>query len=209
MLSDHEISALGLVTPLQAQLIQPCSVDLTLGARFAVLHRETQPRLIVGTDTPNYVYNTMADGEEFELRSGQFALFETAETLHLPNNIAGKFEGKSSLGRIGLMTHVTAGFIDPGFNGILTLELFNLGNQHLVLRPGIRIGQVSFTRLDSLPDRTYGDASLNSHYQNAQEVQGALFGYNWKCPECGLQINRDTQAELGKPIEEHMETECT
>jgi len=173
MISDHEIIALGMIYPLNPKLVQPASVDLTLGKNCAAL----RPRLasvVVGKDSPEYVYHTM-NKHGWTLHPGDFMLFDTAETLHLPDNISGKFEGKSSLGRIGLMTHVTAGFIDPGFRGVLTLEIYNVGPLKLLLRPGIKIGQVAFTRLDSLPTKAYGDPSLGSHYQGSESVQGGKF----------------------------------
>jgi dCTP deaminase len=185
MLVDHQIKSLGLVSPLQEQLLQPASVDLTLGCNSARIKLiEEDPRsnggvhnvimpLQVGIDQPTYTYYKRWD--TYTLWPGEFALFETAETITLPIDIAGKFEGKSSLGRIGLMTHVTAGFIDPGFSGVLTLELYNCGPLKLVLRPGIKIGQVSFTVLGAMPERAYGHPTLGSHYQGADTVQGGRF----------------------------------
>ena len=127
-------------------------------------------RLVVGKDVPSYQY---VDSTEVSLYPGDLVLCQTAETIHMPNTLAGRFEGKSSLGRIGLMTHVAAGFIDPGFHGVLTLEVYNCGPLTLVLTPGIRIGQVAFYLLNSTPNRVYGEAGLDSHYQGANTVEGA------------------------------------
>jgi len=178
MLVDHQIKSLGLVSPLQEDLVQPASVDLTLGPRYAlpVVPGDTTMQwlgLRVGEGSPGYTYHTYRP--QWTLHPGGFVLCETAETLNLPPDVAGKFEGKSSLGRIGLMTHITAGFIDPGFHGVLTLELYNCGPLKLILKPGIKIGQVSFTILSSMPERAYGDPALGSHYQNADTVQGGRF----------------------------------
>tara|TARA_Y100000310_G_scaffold328215_1_gene395981 strand:+ start:6293 stop:6841 length:549 start_codon:yes stop_codon:yes gene_type:complete len=182
MLADDQIKWLSkskngkLIHPFHQEQLQPASYDLTLGTTKAVMHKEIPPRFLVGTDTPNYVYTTYEEDGLWMLPPGQLALFQTAETLWLPPDVAGKFEGKSSLGRIGLMTHITAGFIDPGFHGVLTLEVYNCGRLPLELVPGIRIGQVAFHRLESAPTRTYGDAQLGSHYQGATQVEGGRFG---------------------------------
>ena len=175
MLADHQIKLLGLVSPLQDNHLQPASVDLTLGCNSATLVYKSFPATIVyvGSTQPAYTYHRGWDS--WRLPPKDFALFDTVEIITLPGNISGKFEGKSSLGRLGLMTHVTSGFIDPGFHGVLTLELYNCGPLTLVLRPGIRIGQVSFTVLDAWPDRIYGDPALGSHYQGARSVEGGKF----------------------------------
>jgi dCTP deaminase len=180
ILVDHQIKSLGLVTPLQEDLVQPASVDLTLGHNHAVLlysqkgaGRSTAEYFRVGFDQPEYSHSW--GFEDIVLLPNDLVLVETAETLTLPIDVSGKFEGKSSLGRIGLMTHITAGFIDPGFHGVLTLELYNCGPLKLILKAGIRIGQVSFTALDGIPERAYGHPDLGSHYQYAKSVQGGKF----------------------------------
>lgn len=177
MLADFQIQQLcindGLITPFNQDLLQPASYDLTLGGMYALVTNNGKP-LFVGEETPHYTYKEFP-GDNVILRRQAFALFQTRETLLVPNDIGAKFEGKSSLGRIGLMTHVTAGFIDPGFNGVLTLELYNCGPLDLVLTLGIKIGQVSFTKLDGMVDRPYGSDGLNSHYQGNESVQGGLF----------------------------------
>jgi dCTP deaminase len=177
-LADHQIKFLNIVHPLNEDHLQPASIDLTLGSNCAILANRNgidmrSDRFYVGRHQPEYEYHK--GWAEWTVRPGQLVLFETAETLTLPKNVMGKFEGKSSLGRIGLMTHITAGFIDPGFTGVLTLEMYNCGPMLLVLVPGTRIGQVSFTTLDEPPSRAYGDPTLGSHYQGAQSVQGANF----------------------------------
>lgn len=181
MLVDWQIKDANLIDPLNLDLVQPASVDLTMGNKCARLYNYAADKVVgdlhygefvIGEDTPGYIYTEF---ESFRLHPGKFVLLQTAETLTLPIDIAGKFEGKSSLGRIGLMTHITAGFIDPGFHGVLTLELYNCGPLTLVLRPGIRIGQVSFTQLGATPERVYGDPGLGSHYQDADTVQGGRF----------------------------------
>ena len=108
----------------------------------------------------------------YVLEPDEFILAHTEETLTLPNDIAGKFEGKSSLGRLGLMTHITAGFIDPGFCGNLTLEIKNAGPHEIVLADGALIGQVAFYRLEFPAQRPYGSEGLDSKYQNSEGVIG-------------------------------------
>jgi dCTP deaminase len=105
------------------------------------------------------------DGEAFILHPGQFALGTTLERIAVPNDILGKLEGKSTLGRLGLMIHSTAGYVDPGWDGELTLELSNVATLPIMLRPGMRIGQMSFERMTSPVERPYGSAELGSHYQ--------------------------------------------
>ncbi len=186
MLVDWQIKDYNLISPLNPDHVQPASVDLTLGNEVALLNRifedpktnggvhNREALLYVGTSIPAYSYFPIPD-VGWSLQPGGFALFQTAETITLPPDISGKFEGKSSLGRIGLMTHITAGFVDPGFHGVLTLELYNCGPLTLVLRPGIKIGQIAFTQLGAIPERIYGDPELGSHYQDADTVQGGRF----------------------------------
>lgn len=173
MLVDAEVQQLGLagcITPFNPLQVQPASYDVTLGEGLLLpkYHGET---VIVGQEAPEYAEVGMP-GDGYVLRPGGFVLAQTSEYLHMPGHVAAKFEGKSSLGRLGLMTHITAGFIDPGFNGVLTLEIYNAGPWVLVLRPGIRIGQVAFIHLDRVPDKLYGHPDLNSHYQGSKTAVG-------------------------------------
>ena len=115
------------------------------------------------------------DWDKWRIQPRELVLFETAEIITLPADISGKFEGKSSLGRIGLMTHISAGFVDPGFVGVLTLEVYNCGPYNLYLTPGMRIGQVAFIRLETPAERPYGSPGLGSHYQDSESVTGGRF----------------------------------
>lgn len=171
-LVDWQIKSLDLVSPLQDHLVQPASVDLTLGKNCATMDPSQNP-IHIGSTSPIYIYHK--NWSKWTLYPGQLVLFETAEVITLPPDILGKFDGKSSLGRIGLMAHVSAGFIDPGYTGVLTLEIYNCGALTLVLIPGIRIGQVNFVALNAFPDRAYGHPDLGSHYQGAKSVQGGKF----------------------------------
>lgn len=107
----------------------------------------------------------VSDGDPFVLHPGEFVLGATLERLALPDDLAGRLEGKSSLGRLGLLTHSTAGFIDPGFDGHITLELSNVANLPITLWPGMKIGQLCLFRLSSPAENPYGSASMGSKYQ--------------------------------------------
>lgn len=132
-----------MITPYLEELQQPASYDLRLGDSIIVDQKHTK-------HLP-YILNPL-----------EFVLGSTIETLNIPLDLAAKFEGKSSLGRMGVMTHVTAGFIDPGFCGELTLEIFNVSSQTFLLRPGMRIGQIMFMELTSPVSRSYAE---KGHYQ--------------------------------------------
>jgi dCTP deaminase len=174
MLSDTQIRAalnLGQIViepPPQDGDIQPASVDVHLGRRFGRLKKQ------------HSIYNLTAssDVEYFErdsitLKPGQFILGQLAESLTLNASHIARIEGKSSVGRKGIAIHVTAGFVDPGWSGVLTIELFNASNISYLLRAGDPIGQLAFDRLEVPSKRPYGHKELNSHYQNSEEVKGS------------------------------------
>jgi len=166
---DHEIisaAQAGIIGihPFHPALVQPASLDVRLGHEFRTIHPDTHtidPR----EPTPTTLHTT-APGEPFTLPPGGFALAHTLETITLPSHIAARFEGKSSLGRLGLAAHVTAGFIDPGFHGQITLELHNVAGHPIRLHPGDPIGQICFIPLTSPAEHPYGTPGLGSHYQN-------------------------------------------
>lgn len=171
VLSDHSIKeelARGriVVDPLDGSAIQPSSIDLKLGSDFRVFeystHRYIDP-LAKGVDYTKHC--SIAAGEAFVLHPGEFALGTTFERVVLPDNVVGRLEGKSTLGRLGLMIHSTAGYVDPGWDGYLTLELANVANLPILLYPGMRIGQISFTYMSTPVDLPYGAPGLGSHYQ--------------------------------------------
>lgn len=171
MFSDQDISGMGheLVEPFDPEMVQPASLELRLDKHFLV--RKSSPYLNHGVFDPKVDNDSFLVGEEipagesFVLAPQGFALASTYEKVTLPNEISARFEGKSSLGRIGLFTHITAGFIDPGFSGHITLELFNALDVPLVLYPGMKIGQLCFFRMYSTPRNPYGSSSVGSHYQ--------------------------------------------
>ena len=156
--------------PLDADDIQPSSVDLHLGARFQVFRSSRYPYIDPAMDQDGLMELVEATAEEpFVLHSGEFVLGTTVERLALPDDIVARLEGKSSLGRLGLLIHSTAGYIDPGWDGTLTLELSNVANLPIVLTPGMPIGQVSFMFLTTPVDRPYGSPGLRSRYQGQSE----------------------------------------
>lgn len=177
ILNDIEIRSLGtsLIDPFDPDRVQPASYDLTLGSEALVPtepsggyynnldrqwidfgNKEKPADLFKRYEIPEHGYS---------LGPGKCLLASTVETLHIPDALVGRIEGKSSLGRVFLTSHVTDGFLDPGFHGQVTLELVNHGPFVLVLRAGMRIAQVSFSRLTAPCERPYGSPGLGSHYQ--------------------------------------------
>ncbi|MCI8676493.1 MAG: dCTP deaminase [Atopobiaceae bacterium] len=154
------------VEPLQIKDVQPASVDVRLGSNFRIFRNSIHTYIDPLTEQPDLTEEVVVpEGEAFILHPGQFALGTTLERIALPDDILGKLEGKSTLGRLGLMIHSTAGYVDPGWDGELTLELSNVATLPIMLHPGMRIGQLSFERMSSPVERPYGSAQLGSHYQ--------------------------------------------
>jgi dCTP deaminase len=154
------------IDPLDEQCIQPSSVDLRLDRLFRVFLNHTMPVIDVKEDLEDLTRLVeIGEGEAFILHPGEFVLGSTYERVTLPDDLVGRIEGKSSLGRLGLLIHSTAGFIDAGFSGYLTLELSNVANLPITLYPGMKIGQVSFLRMTTPADVPYGSARVGSKYQ--------------------------------------------
>ncbi len=154
------------IEPYDLQDVQPSSVDLHLGNRFQVFRNSRYPYIDPTREQAGLMDLVEATIEEpFVLHPGEFVLGATHERVTLPNDIVARLEGKSSLGRLGLLIHSTAGYIDPGWDGTLTLELSNVANLPIVLTPGMPIGQVSFMRMSTPVDRPYGSPGLGSRYQ--------------------------------------------
>lgn len=155
-----------IIEPLQLKDVQPASVDVRLGSNFRIFRNSTHTYIDPLIEQPDLTEEVIVpEGESFVLHPGQFALGTTLERIVLPDDILGKLEGKSTLGRLGLMIHSTAGYVDPGWDGELTLELSNVATLPIMLHPGMRIGQMSFERMSSPVERPYGSAQLGSHYQ--------------------------------------------
>ena len=162
-----------LIYPMYQEQLQPCSYDVTLGTKVIGFKKGCgliNSLIPEHNDISTYEKEFVEEEKGYILRPGEFVLGYTDETINLPSNIAARFEGKSSLGRIGLMTHITAGFIDPGFHGQITLEIYNVNCQPIVLSPGMLIGQLCFFKLDEPCARPYGSKGLTSHYQGQTGV---------------------------------------
>lgn len=154
------------IEPFDDALVQPSSIDVRLDRLFRVFNntRYTHIDPAKRQDELTTLVEP-APGEPFVLHPGEFVLGSTLELFTLPDDLAGRLEGKSSLGRLGLLTHSTAGFIDPGFSGHITLELSNVANLPITLWPGMKIGQLCILRLSSPSERPYGSAGVGSKYQ--------------------------------------------
>ena len=171
LLSDRDIKAeiaAGRVRldPFETGMVQPSSVDVRLDRYFRVFENHRYPHIDPAQEQPELTRLVEPSGDEpFILHPGEFALASTYEVVTLPDDVAGRLEGKSSLGRLGLLTHSTAGFIDPGFSGHVTLELSNVATLPIKLWPGMKIGQLCLFRLSSAAEHPYGSEKYGSRYQ--------------------------------------------
>ncbi|MEI6040733.1 MAG: dCTP deaminase [Actinomycetes bacterium] len=171
LLSDRDIKAeiaagRVKVEPFDGQMIQPSSVDVRLDRFFRVFENHKYSVIDPSIEQSELTREVAVENdEEFILHPGEFVLASTYEVITLPDDIAGRLEGKSSLGRLGLLTHSTAGFIDPGFSGHITLELSNVANLPVKLFPGMKIGQLCLIKLSSPAENPYGSALYGSRYQ--------------------------------------------
>lgn len=152
--------------PWDPTMVQPSSVDVRLDRYFRLFDNHKYPVIDPAQDQPELTRLVEVDPEEsFVLHPGEFVLGSTFEEVSLPDDVAARVEGKSSLGRLGLLTHATAGFVDPGFTGHVTLELSNVATLPIVLHPGMKIGQLCFFQLSSAAEHPYGSSAKGSHYQ--------------------------------------------
>ncbi|MEU6967317.1 dCTP deaminase [Kitasatospora aureofaciens] len=171
LLSDKDIRTeidLGrvVVDPFDPAMIQPSSIDVRLDRFFRVFENHKYPHIDPSEEQPDLTRLVEPDGDEaFILHPGEFVLASTYEVITLPEDVASRLEGKSSLGRLGLLTHSTAGFIDPGFSGHVTLELSNVATLPIKLYPGMKIGQLCLFRLSSPSEHPYGSERYGSRYQ--------------------------------------------
>jgi dCTP deaminase len=181
ILSDRDIRAeiaAGriVIDPFIPEAVQPSSVDLHLDRRFRVFRNSRYPYIDVRTDQPELTELVEIAGDEpFILHPGEFVLGSTLERVELPNDLVARLEGKSSLGRLGLLIHSTAGYVDPGWEGNLTLELSNVANLPITLYDGMKIGQISFQRLSSPVEISYGDARIGSKYRGQRDPTASLY----------------------------------
>jgi len=154
------------VDPWDPRMVQPASIDLRLGDSFRFFQNHKVSAIDLRDPPSNLTAEVVIpDGDAFVIHPGEFCLGRTLEWVQIPNDIVARIEGKSSLGRLGLIVHATAGFCDPGFEGTLTLELNNLTRVPIRLYPGLPIAQLSFMTLDRPAARPYGSPGLGSHYQ--------------------------------------------
>ena len=171
ILSDRDILdqiARGRLTidPFDEAMVQPASVDLRLDRSFRVFRNTRYTHIDPRQQQDELTDLLMVDEDEpFVLHPGEFVLGSTLERVALPDDLVARLEGKSSLGRLGLLIHSTAGYVDPGWDGYLTLELSNVANLPITIYPGMKIGQISFFRLTTPAAAPYGSAGVRSKYQ--------------------------------------------
>jgi dCTP deaminase len=172
LLSDRDIHAeleskRVILDPFDATMVQPSSVDVRIDRYFRLFDNHKYPVIDPAQEQPELTRLVEVDSDEaFVLHPGEFVLASTYELVTLPDDVAARLEGKSSLGRLGLLTHSTAGFIDPGFSGHVTLELSNVATLPIMLWPGMKIGQLCFFRLSSPAEHPYGSQLMGSRYQD-------------------------------------------
>ena len=171
LLSDRDIrkeieSGRVALDPFEPQMVQPSSIDVRIDRYFRVFENHRYPHIDPAEEQAELTRLVEPAGDEpFILHPGEFVLASTYEVVTLPDDVAARLEGKSSLGRLGLLTHSTAGFIDAGFSGHVTLELSNVATLPIKLWPGMKIGQLCFFRLSSPAEHPYGSGAQGSRYQ--------------------------------------------
>jgi dCTP deaminase len=171
VLSDRDIRAAlqaghVRIDPYDPACLQPSSVDLHLDSDFRVFRNNRYPFIDVRAPQPDLTELVSIEGDDpFILHPGEFVLGQTLEWVELPGDLVARLEGRSSLGRLGLLIHSTAGYVDPGWKGNLTLELSNVANLPIALYSGMKIGQISFFQMSSAVERPYGSRELGSRYQ--------------------------------------------
>jgi dCTP deaminase len=186
VLSDRSIRseiAAGRIVfePYDESLVQPSSVDVRVDRKFRVFHNARYPYIDVRKPMDDLTeLIEITDDEPFVLHPGEFVLGQTLESIALPDDIVARLEGKSSLGRLGLLIHSTAGFVDPSWEGNLTLELSNVANLPITIYYGMPIGQISFMRMDGPVERPYGAADVGSKYQGQDEPTPSRFYRNFE-----------------------------
>ena len=164
------------IEPFDESCLQPSSVDLHVDRKFRTFHNARYPFIDVKVDMPDLTELIEVEGESpFILHPGEFVLGSTLERVRLPDDLVARLEGKSSLGRLGLLIHSTAGYVDPGWDGFLTLELSNVANLPITIYPGMKIGQISFFRLTTPAERPYGAKGRGSKYQGQSGPTASRF----------------------------------
>jgi dCTP deaminase len=167
------------IDPFDPDLVQPASVDVRLGGQFRVMRNSRLTHIDPFVDNHKLMdVVEVPQGEPFVLHPGEFALGHTAETFTLPDDVVGIVNGKSSLGRLGVQVHATAGFVDPAFKGTIVLELSNVANLPILLRPGMKVAQMVFQQMDRAAERPYGHPALGSKYQGQSGAQASKYSEN-------------------------------
>ena len=185
VLSDRTIreeieSGRIVIDPFEPSNVQPSSVDVRVDRQFRVFHNARYPYIDVRQPMDDLTELVEVTGDEpFILHPGEFVLGQTLERVTLPDDLVARLEGKSSLGRLGLLIHSTAGFVDSGFSGNLTLELSNVANLPITIYHGMPIGQISFMRMDGPVERPYGSGEAGSKYQGQAEPTPSRFYLNF------------------------------
>ena len=185
VLSDRTIreeieSGRIVIDPFDASNVQPSSVDVRVDRQVRVFHNARYPYIDVRQPMDDLTELVeVSDDEPFILHPGEFVLGQTLERVTLPDDLVARLEGKSSLGRLGLLIHSTAGFVDSGFSGNLTLELSNVANLPITIYHGMPIGQISFMRMDGPVERPYGSGEAGSKYQGQTEPTPSRFYLNF------------------------------
>jgi dCTP deaminase len=169
-----------IIEPLDDSCIQPSSVDLHLDRYFRVFRNHTLGHIDVKQNLEDLTELVEAhEGDPFILHPGEFVLGSTLERVAIPADLVGRIEGKSSLGRLGLLIHTTAGFVDAGWDGQLTLEFSNVASLPITLYPGMKIGQISFIRMTTEADNPYGTGDLGSKYQHQKGPRPSRYWENF------------------------------
>ncbi|TMK81655.1 MAG: dCTP deaminase [Actinobacteria bacterium] len=164
------------IDPFDERSVQPSSVDLHVDRTFRTFHNARYPFIDVKKEMPELTELVeVPDDTPFILHPGEFVLGSTVERVRLPDDLVARLEGKSSLGRLGLLIHSTAGYVDPGWDGYLTLELSNVANLPITIYPAMKIGQISFFRLTTAADRPYGSQGRGSKYQGQRGPTASRF----------------------------------
>ncbi len=181
VLSDRDIRAAMQggrvrIDPYDPACLQPSSVDLHLDSDFRVFRNNRYAFIDPRTSQPDLTELVSVDGDDpFILHPNEFVLGQTLEWVELPDDLVARLEGRSSLGRLGLLIHSTAGYVDPGWKGNLTLELSNVANLPIALYSGMKIGQISFFKMSSPVERPYGSRELGSRYQGQSSPTASLY----------------------------------
>jgi len=192
ILSDRDLKAALdsgrlVVEPLGGDAIQPSSIDLRIGRHFRVFANTRYPYIDVKQPMEDLTELVEITGDEpFILHPGEFVLGTTMERVAIPDDLVGRLEGKSSLGRLGLLIHSTAGFVDAGFRGNLTLELSNVANLPITLYPGMKIGQISLFQMTSPAENPYGSGRLSSKYLDQVGPTPSRYWENFEPQSDGL-----------------------